>query len=107
LLESCDRSRCCGAFDQSSDPPKQFPVVRTRARRERGIGVILLLFGVGLHFSVGDLNAVKALGRPLKVTRTAFPYRSGVSSIRYMSPRAVKSTSSEIRGPIGNATFPG
>jgi CPA2 family monovalent cation:H+ antiporter-2 len=28
------------------------------------IGVILLLFGVGLHFSVGDLNAVKAVAIP-------------------------------------------
>jgi CPA2 family monovalent cation:H+ antiporter-2 len=28
------------------------------------IGVILLLFGVGLHFSVGDLNAIKGVAAP-------------------------------------------
>jgi monovalent cation:H+ antiporter-2, CPA2 family len=33
------------------------------------IGVILLLFGVGLHFSVGDLNAVKRIAIPGAVTQ--------------------------------------
>jgi monovalent cation:H+ antiporter-2, CPA2 family len=48
------------------------------------IGVILLLFGVGLHFSVGDLNAVKGVAVPGAVGQISFVALLGFALARLL-----------------------
>ena len=43
------------------------------------IGVILLMFGVGLHFSIGDLLAVRAIALPGALAQIAVATGSGVA----------------------------
>ena len=44
------------------------------------IGVILLMFGVGLHFSLGDLLAVRAIAIPGAAVQIAFATVLGMTS---------------------------
>jgi CPA2 family monovalent cation:H+ antiporter-2 len=43
------------------------------------IGVILLMFGVGIHFSIDDLIAVRALAVPGAIIRIAFATSAGIA----------------------------
>ena len=53
------------------------------------IGVILLMFGVGLHFSVGDLMAVRRIAMPGAVAQiaTATAIGAGIAHLLGLGPR--------------------
>lgn len=54
---------------------------QTLAPQLAEIGVILLMFGVGLHFSLGDLLEVKAIALPGAILQIAVATALGLSLI--------------------------
>src|SRR5688572_23233530 len=52
------------------------------ARQLAEIGVILLMFGVGLHFSIRDLLAVRRIALPGAIARIAVATALGAAAMR-------------------------
>ena len=54
------------------------------------IGVMLLMFGVGLHFSLKDLFAVKRIAVPGAVVQMGLATALGMCVVPFLIPEAVK-----------------